>query len=39
MTTQVSSVGKVNSAQATGQSDEGVRILFFADASSVHTRR
>ena len=41
MSTQVSTVGKANPTLAldTDQVTEGVRILFFADASSVHTRR
>jgi glycosyltransferase involved in cell wall biosynthesis len=41
MTTKVSTVGKANPVLEvdTGQVTEGMRILFFADASSVHTRR
>ncbi|WP_306563921.1 glycosyltransferase [Aquabacterium sp.] len=39
MTTKVSRVGKANPALDTDQVTEGMRILFFADASSVHTRR
>lgn len=41
MTTKVSTVGKANPVLGvdTGQVTEGMRILFFADASSVHTRR
>jgi glycosyltransferase involved in cell wall biosynthesis len=41
MTTKVSTAGKANPVLEvdTGQVIEGMRILFFADASSVHTRR
>ncbi len=39
MNAKVSTVGKANPALANGLLGEGVRILFFADAASVHTRR